>query len=131
MMFENHPMPEPQSDDQMFFSWLYRGIQYLRRTDLGISLLLAVPTWFVLVFLWTQSTPDQISYKIIVRLFVPAADAGEALARQVFSDKFLIVCIGSAADLLVLIFIWFLAIRTAKLVGYLDNELPKFDPDPQ
>jgi hypothetical protein len=125
VMFENHPMPSPQSDDQMRFNWLYRGIQYLRRTDLGISFLLAVPTWFVLVFLWTQSTPDQISYKIIARLFVPAANAGEALARLFLSDRVLIIWTGAAAELLVLIFIWYMAIRTAKLMGYFETERQK------
>lgn len=115
----------------MGFSWFYRGIIYLRRTDVGLAFLLAIPTWFALVFLWTHSTPDQLVYKVVARLFVPAANAAEDLARLVFSDKFLIVFIGAAAELLVLIFIWYIAIRTVKLMGYLDNELPKSDPDPR
>ena len=116
-------MPGPLSDGQMRFSWLYHGVQYLRRSDLGISFLVAIPTWLVLVFLWTQSTPDQITYKIIARLFVPAANAGEALARLFLSDKVRITLAGAAAELLVLIFIWYIAIRTTKLMGYFKTEL--------
>ena len=127
VMFENNPMPGPLSDGQMRFSWLYHGIQYLRRSDLGISFLLAIPTWLILVFLWTQSTPDQITYKIIARLFVPAANAGEALARLFLSDKVRITLAGAAAELLVLIFIWYIAIRTTKLMGYFKTELQKPD----
>src|SRR6202007_1887168 len=114
-----------QSNGQMPFNWLYRCIQYLRRTDLGVSFLLAVTTWFVLVFLWMQATPDQITYKIIARLFVPAASAGEALARLFLSDKALITLTGAAAELLVLLFIWYVAIRIAKLMGYFETEPQK------
>lgn len=123
-MLEGPSTTSPQSDP-VRFSGLYRGVQYLRRTDLGTAILLAVPTWFALIFLWMRSTPDQITFKIIARLFVPVASAGEALARSILSDKVLINLAGAVAESLLLTFIWYIAIRTVKLMGYLGAEPPE------
>jgi len=60
-------------------------------------------------------------------IVVPAANAGEALARLFLSDKVRITLAGAAAELLVLIFIWYIAIRTTKLMGYFKTEPQKPD----
>jgi hypothetical protein len=99
---------------------LVRAILWLMHTDFGLSLLLGLASWGVLMAIDMQSPQGGLVDTAIWRLFAPVYRAGFYVGMTIFPARSAsgtslpAVSLGAAAEILVLTALWFVGIRVVR-----------------
>jgi hypothetical protein len=99
---------------------LVRAIMWLKQTELGLSFLLALASWGVLVAIDVHSPQGGLVDTAIWRLLGPVYRAGSYVGTILFPDhaahgtSLIVVSLGAAAEILVLMTLWFIGIRVVR-----------------
>jgi hypothetical protein len=99
---------------------LVRAILWLKQTELGLSFLLGVASWCVLVAIDMHLQQGGLVDTAIWRVLGPVYRAGCYVGAIVFADSsahgtsLKVVSLGAATEILVLMALWFVGIRVAR-----------------
>ncbi len=100
--------------------YLVRFILWLRKTDIGLALLLGFASLFVLNLITANSPPSSPTANLLWRIMAPVYRAGFEIGRLIFGDErsatahhhlYLVALMGSLASVLSLAVFWYLLIR--------------------
>ncbi len=110
----------PASDLELY--WLIRGILRLKRTDVGLSFLLALASQFVLGWILAQSSAGEPAGDAVWKFLGPAFKAGHYVGRLIFPDYavrgttgfYVVPLFGLVAQILFLWWLWYVPIRVVR-----------------
>jgi len=99
---------------------LVRAILWLKQTELGFSFLLGLASWGVLMAIDMHSPQGGLVDSAIWRLLAPVYRAGSEVGTILFPNhsaggaSLLVVSFGAAAEILVLMSLWFIGFRVMR-----------------